>query len=109
MKESLENEEKLKETLRFKAQVNEYLFSLMQENRVTAQLDEDIGIDFINLRRTSKACRVRVPASILERNDSLDFSNPNDQSAEATRLFSSCNSEADRSIEMQNELLRYRE
>ena len=37
-----------KEQLRVKAQVNEYLYSLMKQEGIVARIDEDIGIDFMD-------------------------------------------------------------
>ena len=36
-----------------KAQMNEFLYYALKKEEVTAQIDEDIGIDFIDFARTS--------------------------------------------------------
>ena len=50
MKQKLSDRKAVKEALRRKAQANEYMFALLREN---ARLDENIGVDFININRTS--------------------------------------------------------
>ena len=60
MKQNLEDKKKVREMLRQKAQVNEYMFALLRENGIAARLDENIGIDFINMNRTSRALEVSL-------------------------------------------------
>ena len=50
LKQKFTDRKAVKEVLRQKAQANEYMFALLREN---ARLDENIGVDFINLNRTS--------------------------------------------------------
>ena len=38
----------MKEQLRIKAQMNEYLYSLMKQEGVAGDIDEDIGFDFMD-------------------------------------------------------------
>ena len=54
MKKKLQDVKAMQDSLRRKAQVNEYMYALLRENGIAARLDENIGIDFINLNRTSR-------------------------------------------------------
>ena len=48
LKEKIEDEQRLKETLKYQAELNEYMYIMVRETGVD-RLDEDIGMEFINI------------------------------------------------------------
>ena len=48
----MENDKLKKKELIRRAQMNEFLYKLMRQNGIAARLDENIGVEFINLEST---------------------------------------------------------
>ena len=55
MKNKIELNEQKKEQIRRQALANEYLYNMMKESSIASDIDEDIGLDFMDLpsNRTS--------------------------------------------------------
>ena len=60
MKEWLDNAKKKKEAIMLQAQLNEYMYAMLRQNGVAARLDENIGIEFIDLARSSQCLIVET-------------------------------------------------
>ena len=84
MKKKLQDVKTMQESLRAKAQVNEYMYALLRENGIAARLDENIGIDFINLNRTSRVLTMPNPrwsTPLSEQSDDVQNDRPGSSSS----------------------------
>ena len=92
------------------------MFALLRENGIAARLDENIGIDFINMNRTSRALdNYTIPEESAETSAFLEFQRPlyddvNDAKAplDDDDNVGSFSSEELRSLAMQSELEKAR-
>ena len=48
LKDKLENDKEAKESLKQKAELNEYMYNIMKNHGVVCRLDEAIGVEFID-------------------------------------------------------------
>ena len=72
LQEEFANDTQRKEELMRRAQMNEFVYTLMQQNGIALKLDENIGVEFISFNKVRDDLESGIHGNLLSVNSDSD-------------------------------------